>query len=168
MERLPDPRRSGRFGIGHGVARDDENERLLPLRPTADTVEEAHGRGRVRQRGKPGFMQRGDQHAASDPDAFGDVVVLGPAVLFDATLALGEDDDQPGRRFEERLVGIGPQGGERLEPFLARLAGVEFRFLGLGSFTNGALLLGRGNDGEMPWLVIGPVFVSIMKSANMK
>ena len=88
-------------------------------------------------------MQGRDQHSAGDPDTFVDVVVLRFPVFGDPALSLGEDDDQPRCGLQERLVGIGAQGRQRIEPFLARLAGIECAFLCLGSFADGALFFGR-------------------------
>ena len=68
-------------------------------------------------------MQRRKQQSARNPDAFGDVVVLRFAILGDAALALGEDDDQPGRGFEKRLLIIGAQRIKGIQP---RLAGLRF------------------------------------------
>ena len=61
----------------------------------------------------PASCRVAKQHSAGDPDAFVDVIVLRGPVLGDPALALREDDDQPGRGFEKRLVGIRPQWAER-------------------------------------------------------
>src|SRR5215207_3371620 len=54
-----------------------------------------------------------------------------------------------------RRVLVGPERGERFEPFLPGLAGVESRFLFLRLDANAALELSAGNDRQVPRLVIG-------------
>ena len=71
-----------------------------------------------------------------------DVVILVVLARIHTAAALRKDADQPGRGLQIRFLRIRPDGGERVEPFLARLACIEGALLGFGGQANLALLFG--------------------------
>ena len=129
------------------------------LWPAAQLAQETHGRGCVRQGGKACLMQCCNQHAASDADAFIDIIVLCLGIFLDPTFALGEYRDQIGRSFEKGFVLVRSNRGKGGKPLLAgfgmvSVGSVKAAFFALGGFANGALLVRRLNYGKVPWLMV--------------
>mmetsp|Transcript_28741 Transcript_28741/g.54468 ORF Transcript_28741/g.54468 Transcript_28741/m.54468 type:complete len:200 (+) Transcript_28741:417-1016(+) len=109
----------------------------------------------MRQRRQPCHMKRCQQHACGNAHAFRHIVILVPRAIVKGAIALGKDDDQPGRVFKMRLVCIGPNGLQRFDPFVTGTTGIELALFFFGSVSD-LFLDGRVTDGhEMPRLVIG-------------
>ena len=135
------------------MAGHDQHQRLLAVRPAADAVEEAHRPGGVDQGGDAGGVQRGQQDAGGDADAFGDVIVARHGFLIGQ--APGEDRDQPGRRLEKGLVGPGAERAHRVEPGSRRAIAIELALLLLGGDADRRLGLRPLDRAEMPGLAVG-------------
>ena len=90
-------------------------------------------------------MQCRDQHPASNPDAFIDIIVLGFAIFRNAALALCKNNDEVRRSLQKRLVRIGSNRRESIKPFLARfrlalIHSIKAAFLFFGGLADSGFL----------------------------
>ena len=141
----------GDDGVRSGIADRDQQVAALLAGTVEDLVEEAHRAGRVGQRGQAGHMERGQQEADGDPDRLLDVVGLRRV----GALVDLEDRDQRGRLDEERLLGVGAEPRQRLQPLGRRSALVELPLLRLGGRPQTTAHLRVGDDHEPPGLDVG-------------
>ena len=101
------------------------------------------------------MVQGRQKKPAGDAGAFRHIVILEPCAVIELTLALDEDDDQPARLFQMRLVFGCADRLQRPQPFAAGTAVIEAPLLFLGGIADPAFHRRIGDSNEVPWLVIG-------------
>ena len=101
-------------------------------------VQDLHRVRRMHQRREPGLVQGRQKKRAGDAGAFRHIVILEPRAVVELAPALREDDDQPGRLFQMRLVVGCADLLQRLQPFAAGTAVIEAPLLFLGGIANPA------------------------------
>jgi len=75
------------------------------------------------------MVQRRNQHPGRDADRFLHVVVLHLPAVWQHAVGFAEDGDEIGCRVQERLVGIGAERRQRVEPLPGRALLVEVALL---------------------------------------
>src|SRR5438045_461038 len=136
------------------ITRNEQDVGLVLLWPPTDLVEEAHRIRGVGQGCKPGLMQRRDQESGRDADGLRNVVVLVQPAVRTNTLAFAENADQPRRDLKKRLVRIGAERTQRLEPFPSGAARVKRALFCLSGETYPPLQCTVADHREVPWLLI--------------
>jgi hypothetical protein len=99
-------------------------------------------------------MYRRDQQAGGDTDRLVSVVVLDLAAVGAASEATQKNRDHPRRGLEVRLVLVGPQGSQRLEPLRWCATAVKLPFLGLRRTANLRLDRRVFDGNEIPGLLV--------------
>ncbi len=148
---------SGNLDAVCRVADDEEQEGAFVAGAIQNLVEEAHGAGGVGEADQPGMVQGGDEDAGGDADAFLYVVMFDFAAVGEQAVALGEDGDESGGRFQEWFLVVGSQGSQGVEPFLGSFAVVEVALFFFRGRTNPLLHLTICHHHKMPGLQVGPI-----------
>ena len=107
------------------------------------------------ERREAGAVERLNQKARGEAHGLLHVIVFPRIPGFIGTLRLSKDRNEPGRRFEEGLIGVRAQLFEISQPALASAALVEGALISLCGFPDLTLEFGAANAGKVPGLMIG-------------
>ena len=109
----------------------------------------------MRQARKPRHVQGSDEYSGCDAGRFNRVIVFDLAAIAKRAELLQEDGDEIWSSLQERLVRVGAQRLQRLQPFRWCAVLIEFTLLDFRRFTYSFLRPGTADDTEVPWLQIG-------------
>ena len=105
--------------------------------------------------GQAGMVKRRDQNAGGDADRFLDVVVFHAAAVTPRSVFFRENDDEVGRCFQKRFVGVGTEWRQGLQPVIRGAVSIELPFLRLCATADLAFQGRIADHAEVPWLAIG-------------